>query len=171
LRKCVARGFGFLFSDKTYNSEDEKYIALTQIGRDPHQKGLSETDKTIVARLFKEKRINLLMATDAVGIGVNIGVKTIIFPSLVKRTGDTSGPINTRDLAQIVHRAGRAASTNATIYVPSAEIDVIRSAIMSSPEDFEPLGMTSPTFWKNAEVNICLMHKYFYFIYNRLSGM
>jgi hypothetical protein len=132
LRQSVLRGVGFLHRKVAgdYFSGDQLYK-------------MNEKDKSIVAKLFKDRKINVLLATDAVGIGVNIDVKDLYIPSIGKfnpNVGDHA-PSSLRDLAQILNRAGRGATPIASIQTPKEDIDVITNALSANPEDFPEVGV------------------------------
>lgn len=100
---------------------------------------MDDNDKYIIANLFRDKKLKVLLATDAVGIGVNIDVKNLHIPSLQKFSNATKQHEQTtlRDLSQILNRAGRAATPSANIYTPSENIERVMAAINKDPNDFE----------------------------------
>ena len=44
------------------------------------------------ARLFNEGAVDILVASDAIGMGLNLNIRRIIFHSVLKRGGEQSGP-------------------------------------------------------------------------------
>lgn len=122
LRECVSRGFGYIFRGNANRGDL-----------------MDEDDKTIVTNLFKEKKISVLLATDAIGIGVNIDVKKMYIPSVDKYNPNAGGmkeaPL--AHLAQVLNRTGRSATPYATIYTPTDNIEYVTQALYSKPEDYD----------------------------------
>lgn len=126
LRQAVLRGIGFIYRNIPGNPLDEQQ---------PVQ--MNDQDKQIVAKLFRDKKINVLLATDAVGIGVNIDVKDLYIPEVIKYNSKIENMISVtiRDLSQILNRAGRGATPIASIHTPSRNIEIITNALYAGSED------------------------------------
>lgn len=124
LRQAVLRGIGFIYRNIPGDSSGNKLE-------------MNNSDKVIVAKLFKERKLNVLLATDAVGIGVNIDVKDLYIPDTSKYSDKVKQniPVALRDLSQIINRAGRGATPIASIQTPESSIEMITNAIYSNPED------------------------------------
>lgn len=69
--------------------------------------------RTIQARLFNdpESEYDVLVATDAIGMGLNLNIKRIIFSTLLKYDGNKKAMILPQSIRQIAGRAGRFGST------------------------------------------------------------
>ena len=132
LRLAVSHGIGFI-SRKV--PQETRY--------DPELM-MDEADKAIVVKLFKDKKIKVMLATDAVGIGINIDVKNLYIPSLEKFSSMTkqNEEIVLRDLSQILNRAGRSGTPFATVYTPKDNIQRVMLALNSDPDNFEQSGIT-----------------------------
>lgn len=121
LRTCVQNGFGYI-----YRLED-----------DAPQFNKRKEDNQIVARLFREKKIKVVLATDAVGIGLNITVKNMFIPTIMQPTGQgDKQQMDPSKLAQLLHRTGRGAFKVAKIITPSQYIPVISAAFSMAPAQF-----------------------------------
>ncbi|KAF2855866.1 P-loop containing nucleoside triphosphate hydrolase protein [Plenodomus tracheiphilus IPT5] len=61
------------------------------------------------ARLFNDpdNDYDYLVASDAIGMGLNLAIKRVIFESTVKNNGITFAPLMTSEIKQIAGRAGR----------------------------------------------------------------
>ncbi len=59
------------------------------------------------ARRFREKETDILIATDAIAMGLNLPIKTILFTTHTKFDGISRRGINVNEIVQIVGRAGR----------------------------------------------------------------
>ena len=104
---------------------------------------MDDNDKMIVAKLFRERKLNVLLATDAVGIGVNIDVKELYIPSLNKFNKTVKGHVESslRDLSQILNRAGRGATPIASIQTPRENVEMVNNALNANPDDFPVVGV------------------------------
>jgi ATP-dependent RNA helicase SUPV3L1/SUV3 len=61
------------------------------------------------AQLFNEpgSQYDILVASDAIGMGLNLNIRRIVFSSLSKFDGTKTRPLNNREVSQIAGRAGR----------------------------------------------------------------
>ena len=59
------------------------------------------------ARLFSEGETDVVVATDAIGMGMNLPIRRIVFLQTEKYDGITRRPLNTEEIKQIAGRAGR----------------------------------------------------------------
>lgn len=59
------------------------------------------------ARRFREKQSDILIATDAIAMGLNLPIKTVLFTTHTKFDGVCKRPINVNEIVQIAGRAGR----------------------------------------------------------------
>jgi ATP-dependent RNA helicase SUPV3L1/SUV3 len=59
------------------------------------------------ARRFREGETDILISTDAIGMGLNLPIKTIIFAHIQKFDGVAKREINSSEIVQISGRAGR----------------------------------------------------------------
>lgn len=135
LRKCVSHGIGIIARNLP-GENDVKYET-------------PENDKEIISKLFKDGKIKVLLATSAVGIGVNIDVKRLYIPNLDIFSNMTkkNEEITLRDLSQILNRAGRTATPIATIHTSSNNIDRVGLALNSDPDNFEVSGILKSLPW------------------------
>jgi len=132
LRQSVLRGVGFIHR----KIPDDRF-------RDQRKLKMDDNDKMIVAKLFRERKLNVLLATDAVGIGVNIDVKELYIPSLNKFNKTVKGNVESslRDLSQILNRAGRGATPIASIQTPRENVEMVNNALNANPDDFPVVGV------------------------------
>ncbi len=59
------------------------------------------------ARRFREKQTDILIATDAIAMGLNLPIKTILFYKVTKYDGRTDRVLSPSEIQQIAGRAGR----------------------------------------------------------------
>ena len=124
LLKCVLSGFGYIFrQDDDSMSDDEKRTA----GR----------NQRIVAELFSQGKINTILATDAIGIGINMKIKNMYVPKAKKFDGQREVELPVSDASQLYNRVGRMAFNVSNIYTPEASVDNIVNAISASNHQYE----------------------------------
>lgn len=68
---------------------------------------LSPEVRRTESRRFCEGEADILVATDAIGMGLNLPIRRVIFSSIDKFDGLASRPINATEVRQIAGRAGR----------------------------------------------------------------
>ncbi len=59
------------------------------------------------AQRFREKKSQILIATDAIAMGLNLPIKTILFTTDTKFDGISKRKISVNEIVQIAGRAGR----------------------------------------------------------------
>ena len=154
-RAAVAIGVGFIFRMDTkipgFKEEDtQKY----------------QNDFAIVADLFAKGQIKTILASDAVGIGVNMTVQNMYIPSVSKPTSlGTYENIKISDFSQLLNRSGRAAFKYANIYAPESDIPHVQAALNAGIEDFE-----QRITIRGANKNICDGVEWIKTIYNTLTS-
>lgn len=122
LRLCIENKFGYIYrlDDNAKDYDQRKH------------------DNAIVGRLFQEGKIKTLLATDAIGIGLNITVKNMFIPSIMKPTGGgRMEEMNAAQLAQLLHRTGRTAFKISRIFTPSKFSASVSAALSMSPDQFK----------------------------------
>ena len=135
LRTAVSYGIGYIYTKDDVEPGDQRadYYTDTQ--------AISENDKLIVANLFSEGKINVLIATAAIGIGVNVSIKNMYIPSCMKfeRNKHNEGRMdlnNKREMSQLINRTGRGKTPISGIYTPSEFVPFLQSVVMSGAENF-----------------------------------
>ena len=134
LRQAVLRGIGFISRKIPDNALEERFDLE-----------MNDTDKLIVAKLFRERKINVLLATDSVGIGVNIDVKDLYIPQVKKYNKNVQNTVNIslRDLSQILNRAGRGATPIASIQTSKPNVEMVMNALYANSSDLPEVGEIS----------------------------
>ena len=125
LAQCLVRGFGFIIGG-------QKRDIKTDIQKELF---LEYEDKKLVQELFKNGKIKFILATDAVGIGVNMIVQHLYIPTLHKFSTGRFAEIDTSSLIQLIHRAGRGAVPTAFIYTPPGNVEKITELIAKDPTE------------------------------------
>jgi len=107
---------------------------------------LGPTVRRAEARRFREGEAEVLVATDAIGMGLNIGpLRRVVFSSLRKFDGEQERPLTVEEIKQIGGRAGRFGGEHAEGIVAvlagggePAEIVHALAAGPVSPRDLRP---------------------------------
>ncbi|WP_141262271.1 helicase-related protein [Komagataeibacter diospyri] len=68
---------------------------------------LSPRTRNAQVALYQEKEVDYLVATDAIGMGLNMDVNHVAFASLSKFDGTRIRPLTAGEIAQVAGRAGR----------------------------------------------------------------
>lgn len=63
--------------------------------------------KSEQAKLFNSGKLDVMVASDAIGMGLNLRIKRIVFDTLSKWNGETMVPLSVSQIKQIAGRAGR----------------------------------------------------------------
>ena len=76
---------------------------------------LSPEVRRAEAQRFNSGQAEILIATDAIGMGLNLSIKRVVFASLSKYDGRSSRDLNTQEVKQIGGRAGRYGKSDAGV--------------------------------------------------------
>ena len=100
--------------------------------------------------MFQSGEVDYLVATDAIGMGLNMDVNHVWFASLRKYDGRSSRPLRTGELAQIAGRAGRHMNDGTfgtTSGLPGLDAEVVEAI---ENHRFDPLRDLQ---WRNSELD------------------
>ncbi len=100
--------------------------------------------------MFQSGEVDYLVATDAIGMGLNMDVNHVWFASLRKYDGRSSRPLRTGELAQIAGRAGR--HMNDGTFGTTAGISGLDHDVVEAIENhrFDPLRDLQ---WRNSDLD------------------
>ncbi|MGH7067519.1 MAG: helicase-related protein, partial [Acetobacteraceae bacterium] len=111
---------------------------------------LSPRTRNAQVALYQEKEVDFLVATDAIGMGLNMDVDHVAFATLGKFDGHRLRSLVAAELAQIAGRAGRGmrdGSFGTTAAAPPLSEDTIAAL---EAHEFPPLAQLR---WRNAELD------------------
>jgi hypothetical protein len=121
LRNYVMHGFGYIVRNKE-NPSDSR----------------SDMDSKIVAKLFSEGKLSWVLATTAVGVGVNIKVrKMYIEDNCIGSRGLTRNEISIPIMAQLLNRTGRNDFDESFIVTTSKGAEKIKTALNATKNTFD----------------------------------
>ncbi len=111
---------------------------------------LSPRTRNAQVALYQNREVDFLVATDAIGMGLNMDVDTVAFAALQKFDGHQIRQLNAQEAAQIAGRAGRGmrdGSFGSTADCPALPEDMVRQI---ENHEFEPLGQLA---WRNSDLD------------------
>jgi ATP-dependent RNA helicase SUPV3L1/SUV3 len=111
---------------------------------------LSPRTRNAQVALYQNREVDFLVATDAIGMGLNMDVDHVAFASLQKFDGHRPRPLTSQEAAQIAGRAGRGmrdGSFGTTAECPPLDDDMVEKIETHS---FEAL---SALAWRNAALD------------------
>jgi ATP-dependent RNA helicase SUPV3L1/SUV3 len=111
---------------------------------------LSPRTRNAQVALYQEKEVDFLIATDAIGMGLNMDVDHVAFASLRKYDGHRARRLYPSELAQIAGRAGRGmrdGTFGTAGTCPPIPEDVVEAVETHS---FDPL---EQLFWRNSDLD------------------
>ncbi len=111
---------------------------------------LSPRTRNAQVALYQDKEVDFLVATDAIGMGLNMDVDHVAFARLSKFDGHRPRRLQPAEVAQIAGRAGRGMrdGTFGTTGVCAPLDDTMVNAVEG--HDFDPL---EQLFWRNAQLD------------------
>lgn len=121
-------------------NKDENNVLYQGIlrGVGPIIGAMSQRHKQIVQNLFIKKKIQLLFATDALGVGANVECRYLYLPTIDKFNGGRLARLDESSLVQLVHRAGRAKFPIANVYCAIQDYEYINNLINDDPRSAVP---------------------------------
>ena len=101
---------------------------------------LSPRTRNAQVALYQNREVDFLVATDAIGMGLNMDVDHVAFAALSKFDGQNARPLTAQEVAQIAGRAGRGMKDGS--FGTTAECPPMAEEIVEAVEThaFEPLG-------------------------------
>ncbi len=110
---------------------------------------LSPRTRNAQVGLFQSGEVDYLVATDAIGMGLNLDIEHVAFTSLSKHDGRGPRTLTAAEVAQIAGRAGRHVKDGS--FGATAELGAFDRHLVEAVEQhrFEPL---SEIWWRNSEL-------------------
>ena len=111
---------------------------------------LSPRTRNAQVAMYQAGEVDYLVATDAIGMGLNMDVDHVAFAKLVKFDGRSSRRLTAPEIAQIAGRAGR--HMNDGSFGTTTEVGPLDPELVAAIEAhrFDPL---SVLFWRNANLD------------------
>ena len=136
-------------------STDEVYAIAELVRR---QKGgtaiimgsLSPKTRNSQVELYQSGDANFLVATDAIGMGINMDINNVSFTSIKKFDGKKTRRLNLSEISQIAGRAGR--HINDGNFGITGQCESLSSDEIEKLENHE-LSQINTVFWRNSDLN------------------
>ncbi len=112
---------------------------------------LSPRTRNAQVQLYQNKEVDFLVATDAIGMGLNMDVDHVAFARLTKFDGHRPRRLTPPEVAQIAGRAGRGmrdGTFGSTADCPPLDDELVRAV---ENHAFEPL---EQLYWRNAALDL-----------------
>ncbi|HYZ63755.1 MAG TPA: DEAD/DEAH box helicase, partial [Acetobacteraceae bacterium] len=112
---------------------------------------LSPRTRNAQVQLYQNKEVDFLVATDAIGMGLNMDVDHVAFARLTKFDGHRPRRLTPPEVAQIAGRAGRGmrdGTFGMTAECPPLDDDLVHAV---ENHYFEPL---EQLYWRNADLDL-----------------
>ncbi len=111
---------------------------------------MSPRTRNAQVEMFQSGEVDYLVATDAIGMGLNMDVNHVWFASLRKYDGRSLRPLHNVELAQIAGRAGR--HMNDGTFGTTADVGGLEPEVVEAIENhrFDPLRDLQ---WRNSELD------------------
>src|SRR3954468_2903870 len=111
---------------------------------------LSPRTRNAQVELYESGEVDYLVATDAIGMGLNMDVQHVAFASLRKFDGITPRPLTKAEIAQIAGRAGRHMSDGT--FGTTAEVGPMDPEIVDAVENHRVDPLTH-LMWRRADLD------------------
>ena len=136
-------------------STDEVYAIAELVRR---QKGgtaiimgsLSPKTRNSQVELYQSGDANFLVATDAIGMGINMDINNVSFTSIKKFDGKKTRRLNLSEISQIAGRAGR--HINDGSFGITGQCEGLSSDEIEKLENHE-LSQINTVYWRNSDLN------------------
>ncbi|PCI64190.1 MAG: hypothetical protein COB37_02145 [Kordiimonadales bacterium] len=113
---------------------------------------LSPRTRNAQVEMYQSGEVDFLVATDAIGMGLNLDLSHVAFSSLTKFDGRTFRDLSAAEAAQIAGRAGRYKTDGTFSTLGSGEGEAMDPMLIGQIEDhqFEPVRQI---YWRNRRLN------------------
>lgn len=111
---------------------------------------LSPRTRNAQVAMYEAGEVDYLVATDAIGMGLNMGITHVGFSAMTKFDGHGFRRLTPSEVGQIAGRAGRYMEDGT--FGPTAELEPFEPELVAAVEahEFDPV---SSIFWRNAKLD------------------
>ena len=110
---------------------------------------LSPEVRNAQVKLFEDGKVDHIVATDAIGLGLNLNIKNIFFSDIVKFDGLRKRYLKFDEIAQIAGRAGR--FLNDGFFGVTGNLKSLNNEVISFVEDYK-FSEIKKIYWRNSEL-------------------
>ena len=117
---------------------------------------LSPRTRNAQVALYQSGEVDFIVATDAIGMGLNMDIDHVAFASLEKFDGETTRALRPQELAQIAGRAGR--HMNDGTFGVTGDAGEIDAALVEQIEShrFDPVRVAQ---WRNSKLDFASVER------------
>ncbi len=111
---------------------------------------LSPRTRNAQVEIYENKKVDYLVATDAIGMGLNLNINHVCFTSLEKYDGRYNRNLNPNEIGQIAGRAGRYKNNGTFSYTKTAgslDPNLIKIIENHSYDQLQKI------YWRNSDLN------------------
>ena len=111
---------------------------------------LSPRTRNAQVQVYEDKKVDFLVATDAIGMGLNLNINHVTFSSLNKFDGRRNRDLSTAEVGQIAGRAGRYQNDGSFSFLKSAgKFDLVT---FQSIENHK-FDVIQKIYWRNSNID------------------
>ena len=111
---------------------------------------LSPDVRNAQVKLFEDGKVDYMVATDAIGLGLNLNIKNIFFSNLVKYDGTKQRYLSYDEISQIAGRAGRFETDG--FFGTTYRLKSLSTSLVNFVENLE-FNEIKKIFWRNSQLN------------------
>ncbi len=111
---------------------------------------LSPRTRNAQVEIYEEKKVNYLVATDSIGMGLNLNINHVCFTSLEKFDGRYNRNLKSHEIAQIAGRAGRYKNDGTFGYTKEAGV---LDPIMIQAIENHSFEQIQKIYWRNSNLD------------------
>ena len=111
---------------------------------------LSPKTRNAQVEVYEDKKVEFLVATDAIGMGLNLNINHVVFSSLEKFDGKYNRNLLTSEIAQIAGRAGR--YQNNGTFGTTKDSGVLDQKIILAVEN-HTFDSIQKIYWRNSSID------------------
>ena len=130
--------------------EDYNIKASVVYGALPYEARMAETEK------FLSGKTRVVVATDAIGMGMNLPIKRIVFLETVKFDGKEKRPLNPSEIKQIAGRAGRRGYVEEGLVNTGYDKWMIKNGLEKKEEPIDTAKTAMPPFLIHMDQDLSL---------------
>ncbi len=108
---------------------------------------LSPRTRNAQVQIYEDKKVDYLVATDAIGMGLNLNINHVAFSSIEKFDGRYKRNLQSNELGQIAGRAGRYENNGTFSLLKNAGNLDIKTIQNIEDSNFEPI---NKIYWRNS---------------------
>ena len=132
-RDAIAEAIGGFRFTTAFGRTLSRYV---RAGIGVHHAGMLPRYRRLVETLAQRGLLRVICATDTLGVGINVPIRTVMITALAKYDGQRMRQLSAREFHQVAGRAGRAGfDTAGTVVVMAPEHEIENTAAVAKAGD------------------------------------